>query len=108
MPSKCFFLEFLSLSSLATLTTARLLPKSSIDWVPCSENVPESTIDNGGSFDASSIDITVLPSALKCGRLDVPMDYSKPFGDSNRITLGLAVVRSPSSKGGLFLSVYSI
>ncbi|KAF4628966.1 hypothetical protein G7Y89_g9180 [Cudoniella acicularis] len=53
----------------------------------------------------SAIDVTNLPSTLHCGQLDVPMDYSKPFGETNMITLGLAMYRPANPKGVLFLPV---
>jgi len=99
-------MQFTNLSTLVPLFLASLVASHSItasapviQWVSCSENVPDST----GTFNATAIDLTTLPSNLQCGRLDVPMDYSKPICDTNRITLGVAVVRSSSFKGPLFL-----
>jgi hypothetical protein len=40
-----------------------------------------------------------LPLTLHCGQLDVPMDYSKPIGDSNTITLGFTMYRPNNSQG---------
>ncbi|KAF2474348.1 alpha/beta-hydrolase, partial [Lindgomyces ingoldianus] len=74
--------------------------QNTIRWVDCSKNVPESS----STFNASTIDLTSLPPNLHCGRLDVPMDYSKPFCDGNKITLGLAMVRPANPKGALFFN----
>lgn len=73
-----------------------------IRWVDCAQHVPESTAPTGGSFNSSTVDLTKLPSSLHCGQIDVPMDYSKPFCDDNKITLGLATYRPPKPKGPLF------
>ncbi|TVY40872.1 putative hydrolase, partial [Lachnellula subtilissima] len=64
------------------------------------EKIPESD----GTFNSSTVDLTSLPSNLHCGQLDVPMDYSKPFCETNKITLGLAMVRPANPKGGLFFN----
>lgn len=82
-----------------SLVAAYPAPQSSISWVDCSQNVPESS----DTFNASAVDLASLPANLHCGRLDVPMDYSKPFCDENKITLGLAMVRPANPKGALFL-----
>ncbi|KAG0646648.1 hydrolase [Hyphodiscus hymeniophilus] len=73
-----------------------------IRWVDCAEYVPESTVEGGGSFNASTVDLQNLPSTLNCGRLHVPMDYSKPFCDENKITLGVATYRPASPKTHVF------
>ncbi|KAJ7760182.1 hypothetical protein B0H14DRAFT_2973895 [Mycena olivaceomarginata] len=46
-----------------------------IRWVDCAKNVPAPL--QGMNFTSP------LPLTLHCGQLDVPMDYSKPIGDSN-------------------------
>lgn len=90
-------------SLLATILVASRpthpLHQNTIRWIDCSKNVPESS----STFNASTINITSLPPTLHCGQLDVPMDYSKPFCDGNKITLGLAMVRPSNPKGALFL-----
>jgi hypothetical protein len=96
----------LSLSSAAVLADVRAGKQHgnphSIRWVDCARNVPVSTTPTGGSFNASTVDLTKLPSTLHCGQIDVPMDYSKPFCDDNKITLGLAMYRPLKPKGPLF------
>jgi hypothetical protein len=72
-----------------------------IRWVDCAHYVPQSTAPEG-SFNASTVDLNKLPSTLHCGQIDVPMDYSKPFCDDNKITLGLATYRPSNPKGPLF------
>lgn len=74
----------------------------SIRWVDCAQNVPESTAPTGGSFNASTVNLKNLPSTLHCGEIEVPMDYSKPFCDDNKITLGMATYRPSKPKGPLF------
>ena len=71
-------------------------------WVDCAQHVPESTAPTGGSLNSPTIDLRKLPSTLYCGRIDVLMDYSKPFCDNNKITLGLATYRPQKSRGLLF------
>jgi len=83
----------------AASVAAHPLPLNSIQWTDCAKNVPESD----GTFNSSTVDLVSLPSNLHCGQLDVPMDYSKPFCETNKITLGLAMVRPANPKGGLFL-----
>lgn len=85
----------------ASLVTARSFPSSAIRWTDCSKNVP----DSDGTFNSSTVDLAHLPPNLHCGQLDVPMDYSKPFCDTNKITLGLAMVRPEKPKVALFLWV---
>ncbi|KAF7359620.1 Alpha/beta-hydrolase [Mycena venus] len=64
---------------------------NTIRWVDCANNVPAPL--QGMNFTSP------LPSTLHCGQLDVPMDYSKPIGDSNTITLGFTMYRPNNSQG---------
>ncbi|KAI9711146.1 MAG: hypothetical protein M1812_007250 [Candelaria pacifica] len=66
-----------------------------IQWVNCSQNVPS-------LLDRTEVDLANLPSSLHCGRLDVPMDYSKPLSPSNVLTIGLAMYRPKEPKGVIF------
>ncbi|KPM41125.1 hypothetical protein AK830_g5432 [Neonectria ditissima] len=52
----------------------------------------------------TGVDLSNLPEALYCGRLDVPMDYSKPKSPENMITLGLAMYRPHKPQGVLFVN----
>lgn len=72
-----------------------------IRWIDCAQFVPQSTVP-GGSFNASTVDLQNIPSTLHCGQLDVPMDYSKPFCEDNKITLGIATYRPAKPKNSLF------
>ena len=83
---------------LAILTKSASVPLSGIRWVDCAKNVPQSS----QYFNTSSIDLTSLPSTLRCGQIDVPIDYSKPFLSTNMITLGLGMHRTSKPKGALF------
>ena len=83
---------------LANLTESASVPFSGIRWVDCAKNVPQSS----QSFNTSLIDLTNLPSNLRCGQIDVPMDYSKPFCSTNMITLGLGMHRPSKPKGAVF------
>jgi hypothetical protein len=79
---------------------ATTIAAQSINWVDCSQNVPEPAT----GLNISGVDLSALPSTLHCGRVDVPMDYSKPINASgNNITLGLAMYRPPNPKGVIFL-----
>ncbi|KAE9363001.1 hypothetical protein N431DRAFT_550765 [Stipitochalara longipes BDJ] len=73
-------------------------PSSNIRWTDCAKNVPESS----EYFNTSAINLNSLPSTLHCGQIDVPMDYSKPFCETNMITLGLGMYRPTKPKGALF------
>jgi len=79
----------------SALSKNHLKGPPAIVWVDCAQFVPQST---------STVDLQNLPSTLHCGRLDVPMDYSKPFSDDNKITLGVATYRPANPKGPLFFS----
>ncbi|OTA54443.1 hypothetical protein K449DRAFT_401014 [Hypoxylon sp. EC38] len=68
-----------------------------IHWVNCSENIP-STLDRTG------VDLANLPPELHCGQITVPMDYARPQGPNNTITLSLAMIRPPSPNGVLFVN----
>jgi len=63
-----------------------------IKWVDCSLIVPSLLEGTGGN-------LTDLPSMLRCGQLDVPMDYTKPISAIDTITLGLAMYRPANPKG---------
>lgn len=72
-----------------SLATANKNP--SIKWIDCATNVPEPLKD---------IEMPLsLPSTLQCGRLDVPMDYSKPIAPNNTITLGFSINRPQNPQG---------
>jgi hypothetical protein len=83
----------------ALLATAKPIHSSKIKWVECSKNVPNVP----GALDLTGFDLANLPSTLQCGQIEVPMDYAKPFGASNKITLGLAMHRPTKPKGVIFL-----
>lgn len=69
-----------------------------IQWIDCSKNVP----DPMTNLDTTGVNLSSLPSELRCGQIVVPMDYSKPLNVSNNITLGLAMYRPAKPKGALF------
>ncbi|TVY51007.1 putative hydrolase [Lachnellula cervina] len=94
------FLSTIIFLAAAASTAAHPLPSNSIRWTDCAKSVPASD----STFNSSTVDLTSLPSNLHCGELDVPMDYSKPFCETNKITLGLAMVRPAHPKGGLFFN----
>ncbi|KAH0846036.1 alpha/beta-hydrolase [Fonsecaea pedrosoi] len=96
MPTSC---EWATALFCFSITLAAAHPE--ILWTDCSEHVPPSDV-----FNATGVDLQHLPSTLKCGRLVVPMDYSKPLSESNNITLGLAMHRPVQPKGVIFLFVY--
>jgi hypothetical protein len=81
-------------TALATIASAQ-----SIEWVDCSQNVP----DPATYLNVTGVDLNALPSTLHCGRITVPMDYSHPISPSNNITLGLAMYRPKSPRGVIFL-----
>jgi hypothetical protein len=77
------------------LSCATAAAASIIRWVDCAQHPPFSPL-------GASVNLTQLPKGLKCGRINVPMDYSKAMGPGNNITLGLAMVRPPNPKGVIF------
>lgn len=88
------------LSILHVITAAILIAKvasSSIEWVNCHNNVP---LALSQTFPGANI--TTLPPTLHCGQIVVPMDYDKPIGPKNNITLGLAMYRPEKPNGVLF------
>ncbi|KAJ9615006.1 hypothetical protein H2200_001080 [Cladophialophora chaetospira] len=68
---------------------------SAITWINCAEQPPF-------TLNTTSIDLTKLPSTLHCGRVVVPMNYAKPIGPKNNITLGIAMYRPQNPKGVIF------
>ncbi|PMD32000.1 hypothetical protein L207DRAFT_441349 [Hyaloscypha variabilis F] len=74
------------------------VPSSNIRWIDCTKNVPQSS----QYFNTSAINLSNLPSTLHCGQIDVPMDYSKPFCETNMITVALGMYRPTKPKGALF------
>ena len=101
---KLFLAILYAVAVRGALSKNHLKGPPAIIWVDCAQFVPQSTAPSGGSFNASTVDLQNLPSTLHCGRLDVPMDYSKPFSDDNKITLGVATYRPANPKGPLFFS----
>ncbi|KIY65828.1 alpha/beta-hydrolase [Cylindrobasidium torrendii FP15055 ss-10] len=77
---------FLLLLSFVTLAAA-----ADITWVDCASNVPSPLAD-------TTLPDT-LPATLACGRLDVPLDYSKDLADDNVITLGFSMYRPENPQG---------
>lgn len=80
---------------LATLTAALAGPlavkQCSIQWVNCSSNIPQPL---------QGVDLpSALPSTLHCGKVDVPMDYTKPLGPTNKLTLGFSMYRPEKPMG---------
>ena len=76
-------------------SVAQQAPTGCIEWVDCASNVPQ-------PLQGSPLP-TTLPSTLHCGRLDVPMDYSRPATANNTVTLGFAMYRPESPQGLLNL-----
>lgn len=82
-----------------------LIRSTEVQWVNCSLNVPEplQLALNITSWDTNNYpDLPLLPSSLLCGRLDVSMDYTQPFNETNQITVGFAVYRPSDPKGVIF------
>ena len=65
--------------------------KDRILWVDCASNVPQPL--QGTALPNK------LPSALRCGRLEVPMDYTKPITANNVISLGFSMYRPDKPLG---------
>ncbi|KAJ7599803.1 hypothetical protein C8J56DRAFT_908924 [Mycena floridula] len=82
---------FLSIVLLASFCLSLPQSGNDISWVDCAANVPQPLQGTNLTFP--------LPTELHCGRLDVPMDYSKPKSPSNTITLGFSIYRPNNSQG---------
>jgi hypothetical protein len=95
MVSKAFVIDLLLLL-LASGSSSVGLPREElkgpdIQWIDCLSSIPAPL--------SNTTLPSVLPSTLQCGRLDVPLDYSKEFGEGNKITLGFSIYRPNNSHG---------
>lgn len=79
------------------------VPTGNISWVNCTTHVPQPFQDIFNVTDWTDPSLPPLPASLKCGRVNVPMDYTQPISDNNTITLGLAYHTVENSKGVIFL-----
>ncbi|KAI0466534.1 hypothetical protein F4859DRAFT_518993 [Xylaria cf. heliscus] len=68
-----------------------------IEWLDCRDHVPS-------TLTLTSKDLMDLPKTLRCGRISVPMDYSRPHDYENNITIGIAMHRPQDSKGAIFVN----
>ncbi len=80
------------------VSNAKAIPTSHIKWVDCSKNAPDQPL----VLNMTTVDLSSLPKTLHCGRIDVPMDYTKPLCSENKITLDLAMYRPTKPKGTIF------
>jgi hypothetical protein len=72
---------------------------SKVQWIDCNSNIPPVVAASHGLNSTNVADlpsniataVNSITSTLRCGRLDVPMDYSKPLADNNKITLAFTV-----------------
>ena len=80
---------------LAQLVQSREL-EPCIQWIDCRDQVPV-------TLDTTNINMDRLPDTLHCGNLAVSMDYGRPIGEHNNITLGLAMYRPKGPRGVIFL-----
>lgn len=92
------FPQVVSRFSICCILLATTVSSQKINWVDCSKHVPTPAT----YFNATGVDLKALPPTLHCGRIEVPMDYSKPISASNNITLGLAMYRPKNPKGVIF------
>jgi hypothetical protein len=82
----------------AFCSTSYASPTDLINWLNCTQNVP----DVSGTLDLTAVNLSNLPSELHCGQLTVPMNYEKALSADNNITLGLAMYRPTNPKGVIF------
>ena len=82
---------FLSIAQLATS-----LASNPIQWLDCSRHAPK-------SLSLTKNELASLPSTLHCGKIDVPMDYSRPMCRDNMISVGFAMHRPRHPKGVIFV-----
>jgi hypothetical protein len=109
----CFSLSFsllsLSIASPHPGYLTRRAPSDStvrqnqtIRWLDCHDRMTLAFA--GKAFNAeTTIFNGTLPDSFKCGEMDVPMDWAKPFdAETNHITIGFAMNR-PKVSSGLLL-----
>lgn len=85
-----FAVAALALASDSTLGNGREKSRL-ITWADCAKNLPSPL---------QGIQLpSTLPSTLKCGQLEVPMDYARPISPTNNITLGFAMYRPKHPMG---------
>ncbi|KAH8823334.1 hypothetical protein DL96DRAFT_1617263 [Flagelloscypha sp. PMI_526] len=70
-----------------------------IQWVNCSDNVPEALYSE---YAINPFFTETLPGTLKCGRLDVPLDYAKEFDEKNNISIAFSLYTPPNPVGTIF------
>lgn len=66
-----------------------------IKRVDCGQNVILTLYTTG-------VDMSNLPSTLRCGQIDVRTDYTRPLNANNVITLSLGMYRPANPKGVIF------
>jgi hypothetical protein len=71
---------------------------TSIQWLDCAQNVPVYVQQMYNVTTWEGPDLPPLPDTLACGRLNVPLDYSKPISVNNTISIGFAMNRPAGAK----------
>ncbi|KAF7353939.1 hypothetical protein MVEN_01080200 [Mycena venus] len=106
-----FFLRILSFTLLTTFFNATrfssfalYLPRqqqnqTALRWVDCTTHVPLPIQFALNITTAPPTFPGPLPPSLKCGEMDVPMDYAKAIAPDNQITVGFAMNRPQNPKG---------
>jgi hypothetical protein len=94
----CFSIIIATLGSRVGATHGIHHPTSAILWVNCSTQVPNVP----GALNLTGVDLEKLLPTLHCGRLEVPMDYSRPMQADNKIEIGLAMHRPSKPRGVIF------
>ncbi|KAI1737678.1 hypothetical protein F4680DRAFT_467959 [Xylaria scruposa] len=69
----------------------------SVEWLDCHDHIPS-------TLALTSTELMNLPKTLQCGRISLPMDYNRPYGYENNITIGLAMHRPHDPKGAIFVN----
>ncbi|KAH8798718.1 Alpha/Beta hydrolase protein [Flagelloscypha sp. PMI_526] len=79
--------------TLALVTHAAPQPAGSTElhWVDCTKNIPAPVQSALNITEWDNTTLGALPDTLTCGRIDVPLDYTQPFSDSNKITVGFSL-----------------
>jgi hypothetical protein len=87
IPAVCLAIPLLLLGANAAPTNS----DSKVQWTDCNSNIPPAAQQN--RFDSTIVaelppqfaaELYSVTKSLQCGRLDVPIDYSKPFADITR------------------------
>ncbi|KAJ7784932.1 hypothetical protein DFH07DRAFT_907611 [Mycena maculata] len=96
--SLAFFIGVIVPASSLSVPIQRRTENHTIRWLDCYDRIPTTMQEE---FNVTTS--TPIPSSLRCGKLDVPLDYSRPFDpNTNNITIGFAMNRPSNPQGVIY------